>query len=157
MDMEKINLKMSTKNIPIPSKSVYCQALINSIDRFINNARWKAYFFLNPDKKPSKSKETFGFKSLKCGPVVNELKELESGLWDIAANIKFKKVDSKFQNNLTEIANKLREDKKLWIAADKSNNFYRMDPKDYLALLNKEIHKDYKKNDTKFISNILSQ
>ena len=77
--MEKVNLGHSIKNIPIPSKNVYCQALISSIDKFLNNMRWRAYFFLNPDKKQS-SKENFGFKSLKCAPVVTEIKDFENDL-----------------------------------------------------------------------------
>ena len=74
--MEKINLGQSTKNIPIPSKDVYRQALVNAIDKFLYNARWKAYFLLNPDKKPEKARETFGFKSLNCAPKIKEMKKM---------------------------------------------------------------------------------
>ena len=76
--MEKVNLKISTKNIPTPSKAEYCQNLLNSIDKFFNNARWKAYFYLHPDKKSKKSKNNFGYRLIRSVPIVPELKEFEA-------------------------------------------------------------------------------
>ena len=42
----------------------------------------------------------------------------------------------------------------MWVPADKTNNYYRMEAKDYKELQMKEVHKEYKKVDKKDIEKI---
>ena len=49
--------------------------------------RWKAFFYLNPEKKPRKQKETFGFKSRNTPPQVAEITKFEDDLPQFIENI----------------------------------------------------------------------
>ena len=63
--------------------------------------RWKAHFFLNPDTA-SPSKETYGFKSTKNPPPIEELKDFEDDMLRMIQSAKFKQVNSPFLNKLKE-------------------------------------------------------
>ena len=63
--------------------------------------RWKAHFFLNPDTA-SPSKETYGFKSTKNLPPIEELKDFEDDMLRMIQSVKFKQVNSPFFNKLKE-------------------------------------------------------
>ena len=76
--MERFNINYSNKNIPIPTEKEYEMQLIAKVESFSKSMRWKALEFLG--KLGPKEKETFGFKSHKCLPFVNELAEFESDL-----------------------------------------------------------------------------
>ena len=76
---QKFNFAYSMKNIPIPSHKEYLLQLTHSVEKFVKNLRWRAHFFLNPDKKSDK--ETYGFKSIKAAPKIQELEELEDRLY----------------------------------------------------------------------------
>ena len=69
--METVNFGHSVKDIPVPSRKEYKKMMINSYLRFTRNMRWRVLHFLNPSRK--QMKETFGFKSLKNPPVIDEL------------------------------------------------------------------------------------
>ena len=105
------------------------------------------FFYLNPDLRMD-HKETYGFISTKPPPIIPELKEFENDLVDLIQNIKFRHVPNHFQN-------KLRKDINLIIPADKTNNYYRVKPADYEQLLEKSVHKNYKKTDRAAINNII--
>ena len=74
---------------------------------------------------------------------MNELKDFESQLYDLAANVEYQECNSTFQQELRKVCKRIRTDDKLWIPADKSNNYYRMDPHEYIKLRDKEIHKEF--------------
>ena len=118
--------------------------MIHSVDKFFSNARWKAFFYLNPDKKSTNKKETYSFKSLKCGPPIKDLKDFEDEMIELTANIEFGNKKSQYQKDLDELVSFIEKDTKVWVKADKTNNYYRMDKADYLSLLDKEIQKEYK-------------
>ena len=61
--------------------------------------RWKAYFFLNPSKKP-KPKNNYNFKSTEPAPHVPELKHFEAKFADLIKNIKFGRRPNHFQQQL---------------------------------------------------------
>ena len=67
--MEQESLPYSTKNIPVPKKNTYKQIMISKCNKTYNTMRWKAYFFLNPSKKP-KPKNNYNFKSTEPAPHV---------------------------------------------------------------------------------------
>ena len=142
--MEQVSLGYSTKNIPLPKNKVYQQKLIESMEKFVRSIRWRSFFFLNPTTTTSK-KETFGFNSTKSPPNIPELKEFEEGLVKIAQSVKFNKVTNDFQKQLRKDSQEIRNNNKLLIPADKTNNFYKLQPDTYDQLLHNNITKDYKK------------
>ena len=142
--MEKFNISYSTKNIPLPSRSDYLQRLIEKTEQFLRRIRWKAYFFLNPDTTSS-SKETYGFKSTKNPPPIEELKDFENDMLKMIQSVKFKQVNNSFLDKLKEDTDRIKNEPKLLIAADKTTNFYKLEPSTYNDLLEKNITKSYKK------------
>ena len=142
--MEQVNFGYSTKNIPIPGKREYLQQLIGSAEKFIRSIRWRALFFLNP-KITQENKETFGFKSTKSAPNIPELKEFEDGIFQIIQKVQFKNANSNFQKQLSKDVKEVKNSNNLTIPADKTTNFYKIEPKQYEKLLEENITKDYKK------------
>ena len=63
----------------------------------------------------------------------------------IIQSVKFKQVNSPFLNKLKEDTDRIKNDPKLLIAADKTTNFYKLEPSEYNDLLKKNITKSYKK------------
>lgn len=142
--MEKFNIGYSTKNIPLPSQNDFLHRLIEKTEHFLRRMRWKAFFFLNPDASTS-SKDTFGFKSTKNPPPVDELKEFEDDMLKMIQSTKFKEVNSPFLNKLKNDTKHIKKETKLLIAADKTTNFYKLEPSKYNDLLEQNITKSYKK------------
>ena len=62
--------------------------------------RWKALQFLG--KLESNGKQTFGFKSTKCPPAIDELGPFESDLQRMISNIKFRPIRNKFLSKLSK-------------------------------------------------------
>ena len=75
--------------------------LIEKTERFIKNLRWRAFFFLNPEKKPE-DKETYGFNSRRAPPVIPELTHFENKMIDIIQGIKFGNQTNEFQKKLKD-------------------------------------------------------
>ena len=142
--LERTNLGYSTKNIPAPAKKDYLKCLIAKAETFMRNVRLRTFFFLNPDTT-TKRKQTYGFKSTKSPPYILELKQFEDGMLDIVQNIEFTKPGNTipFQKQLSIDAKDINTDDKLYVAADKTTNFYKVKPEDYNKLLEKSITKDY--------------
>ena len=86
--MEKLNFNYSIKNIPLPSPNEYLQRLIEKSESFLRNMRWKAYFFLNP-RSTTASKDTYGFKSTKNPPPIDDLKQFENDMMKMIQSVKF--------------------------------------------------------------------
>ena len=53
MNMEQVKFEYLMKNIPIPPKQEYLIELIRSVEIFVKNIRWRAFFFLNPSQTKS--------------------------------------------------------------------------------------------------------
>ena len=145
--MDKVNFEMSTKSIPlVDNKQEFHLRFTHSINELVTNVRWKAKKAL--EKWKDSDKETFGFRSTKLAPQVPELEEFESKLYDLAKEVKFRdQPKSNFQRKLAAKVMQVRKDPKVIVGADKSSNFYRMEPEAYQAALLKDIHADYKKAD----------
>ena len=99
---------------------------------------------INPDTTPC-SKETYGFKSTKNPPPIEELKDFEDDMLKMIQSVKFKQVNNPFLNKLKEDTDSIQTEPKLLIAADKTTNFYKLEPSEYNDLLEKNITKSYKK------------
>ena len=106
--------------------------------------RWKAYLFLNPDVSTS-SKDTYGFRSTKNPPPVDELKEFEDDMLKMVQSTKFIQVNNPFLTKLKSDTEHIKKETKLLIAADKTTNFYKLEPSKYNDLLEQNITKSYKK------------
>ena len=126
--MEKFNISYSTKNIPLPSRNDYLQRLIEKTEQFLRRMRWKAHFYLNHDTTSS-SKETYGFKSTKNPPPI------EDDVLKMIQSVKFKQLNSPFLNKLKKDTDRIKNEPNLLIAADKTTNFYKLDPSTYNDLL----------------------
>ena len=53
----RLNFNYSMKNIAIPTKNEYLMQLIYSVEKFVRNLRWRAFFYLHPEKR-GREKET---------------------------------------------------------------------------------------------------
>ena len=114
-------------------------------EKLINRMRWRAYHFLNPSTA-SDLRETYGFNSKKTSPQVPELNEFETKMINLIQNIEFKAPrPSEFQKKLSEHVESINKDDNLYVPADKTTNFYKMNTNDYKTLLKKNIEKEYKK------------
>ena len=147
--MEEVNYNQSLKNIPVPDLKTYRESLIWSLDKVIKSFRWKAKFFLKPAAK--KSKENFGLKSIKSPEAIQELKNFENDLINLAQNIKFRKFENQLQRNLKNICEKIEEEPKLIIPSYKSLNFYKLECAQYEEIRSKDVHICYKKEKKKNI------
>ena len=65
----------------------------------------------------------------------------------IIQNIEFKDIKCQFQNSLNEDIKSVKNDDRLFVKADKSTNFYKVDTTKYNQLLQANITKTYKKAD----------
>ena len=114
--------------------------LIEKTEQFLRRMHWKDHFFLNPDTTPS-SKETYGFKSTKKPPPVEELKDFEDDMLKMIQTIKFKQVNNPFLHKLKEDTDQFKNEPKLLIATEKTTNFYKLEPCTYNDLIEKKHHK----------------
>ena len=60
--LERVELKFSKKDIPIPDEVQYLKQLMNANEKFVRNLCWKVFFAMNPDIE-SDQNENFGIKS----------------------------------------------------------------------------------------------
>ena len=142
------------KNISIPSQKEYLLQLIYSVEKFINNLCWHAYFFLNPTEKPAK--ETFGFKSVRASPHINELKDFEKRLKIMIRDVVFRPFTNEFQSKLKEDLNNIVNSTNIIMAADKTTNHYDINTNDAEEMVQRYIQKDFKKVDKDTVANDIS-
>ena len=143
----KLNFNYSMKNIAIPPRDEYLLQLIYiySVEKFVRNLRWRAYFFLYPEKR-GQMKENFGFSSINAlNEPVPELKLLEQRLTAMVRDVKFRKFSNELQKRLKQNVKTIRETKELIIQADNTSNNYKLDVPEYERLIKKDVHEDYKK------------
>ena len=151
--MDQVTFGYSTKNIPIPSEKDFTIELIKSVEKFVKNLKWRAFHYLNPVNNRQR-KETYGFNTTSPPPKVDELNELKDMLYDLVVSIKFKKHSNEFQSKLKEDIRNIARESKMYIAADKTNNFYKVPKEMHEELLKKQIQKDYKKTDESNVKEI---
>ena len=127
----------STKNIPLANKSKYLQTLIEKTQSLIHRMRWKAFFFLQNHDTTSNDKETYGFKSKRPPPHVSALDEFEDNMLNMIQRVEFKTnstTTNSLQTKLDKDVQEIRQDKKIYVKADKTTNHYKAEPQDYLNL-----------------------
>ena len=112
---KKTDIPYSLKNIPIPNKDSYMKYLISKTESFIQNLRWKALFFLQPNKKEKSVLNTFGFKTEKSAPQIKDLIDFESELYSIIDKLEFRNGKSNFQKQLNQDVRKINTSKNIFI------------------------------------------
>ena len=108
--------------------------------------RWKAFFFLNKNTNDT-PKESYGFKSKRSPPHVKELNEFEDCMLDMIQRVEFKTNthSNDLQKRLSKDVKEIREENNIFVKADKTTNYYKTTPEDYVTLVNKNVTKTYKK------------
>ena len=155
-DMEATQFEYSTKNVPLPSEENYCMKLTEKTEQLCKRMRWRAYFYLHPEVQRT-SKENHGFNSRQSPPQVPELISFENRMLNLIQSIKFKKPKCKFQKKLATDASSIKKSEDLFVPAEKTTNFYKMDPNSYNELLHKNVTKTYKKVPAKVVHNIQNE
>ena len=150
---EKINFPYSTKNIPICSKSEYKMKLIDKIRTFCRRVRLKTYYCNTLDES-NEQIETFGFKAKFLPKQEEELKIFENDMFNLVKQVRFRKVNNKFQELIKKDVKMIRNSKKIIVAADKTTNYYKLQIHEYNKLKEKSIRKNYKKSNNNVINNI---
>ena len=73
------------------------------------------------------------------------MKDFGNDLLKLIENIQFRTVSDEFLNKLNEDINKIRSSDKLFISADKTQNYYEMTKENYNKILHDSVTKVYKK------------
>ena len=120
--MDTFYMNCLKKNIPLPSEEEYKVQFISKVESYIKRMRWKALQFLV--KLKIQQKESYGFRSRKYPPAVEELSEFEEDLRLMIENIKFRKANNEFQTKLLKDIKKIKNSRKGFINTEKACNTY---------------------------------
>ena len=91
------------------------------------------YIPITSDRKknqPENTKNCFTMKSRKCPPQAEGMKGFEKDLTKMIENIQFRKVSTAFLLKLDEQIKNTKSSKKMFISADKTQNFYEIKKED---------------------------
>ena len=143
--MEQVRFKNSMKDVPQCSEREYIMKLTHATEVLIWRLRWFAAFYLGIVEMPDEDFETYGFRTNKPPPIIPEMTNLENKLVDNISNVKFRKSTNEHQKKLQEDIKKIKREEKLFIAADKTTNYYKCGVDEYSKLKKREIQKGYKK------------
>ena len=80
------------------------------LESFIKRIRWKAFFYEKSKNTPETIVDNFGFKLVRTPPKNEHLNAFETDLYNMVRNIKFKRVSSEFQSNLSKDIEGINED-----------------------------------------------
>ena len=150
--MEQIQLGYSLKDIPVPEDKVYLEKVIASWGKTDKKMKWKVHRINNPTRTARESKNTYGFPTVEAPPTLKadlpttkKLKEFQDGMIDLIREIKFNSNTNQHQVKLKQDISKIRSEKRVYMAADKTSNMYLVKPKKYKELLDKNVQNEYKK------------
>ena len=91
--------------------------------------------------------DTFGFAFDRFPPQNEALRPFEMDLYKLARSITFKPMTNSFQKSLQKDIQSIKSSNKMFVAADKTTNIYKMDVDNYRKLLRDNITSTYKKAD----------
>ena len=153
--MNCIDFGYSLKNVPLPSKDSYKYKLIENTEQLLKRMRWKAFFYDRDNTSKYNNKNNtyidqttdngFKLKTRNCPLQMQDMKDFENDLLKLIENIQFRTVSGKFLNKLNEDNNKIRSSDKLFVSADKTQNYYEITKENYNKILYDNITKTYKK------------
>ena len=142
------------KNIPIPSTNHYMKCLIDKLDSFTRQIRWKALFFnTQPDNDYNQNKN-FGFQSEHCPPQHEGLRAFEADLYELARSIQFNKVHNSFLSKLSQDVKRVAGCTSLIVPADKTTNLYTVGKTDNNKLLHDKVTANYQITDSSNVNQI---
>ena len=141
--MEKFDLNYSLKSIPIHEKTVFQNKLVENVEKVFTRMRWKLWHIRNPRK--ADPKETFGFRTVKVAPPSPDLQEFEEDVLSMVTRVEYRNMTNPLLTKLKEDARAIRRAPEVLVKADKTTNIYKVSPRDYTELLQRNIQKDYKK------------
>ena len=137
--MQQVNFETSMKNIPLGGKKEYVMQLTKSVRKVVYAMSWAAFIFLNNIQ--CEEKETYGFRSQKKMPIVEELEDFKDALVDLVGGIKWRRnASNPLQRKLREDIKKINKNPNVIVAADKTHNHYEVDPGSYNKLLHNHIN-----------------
>ena len=141
LNMNKLNFGYSLKDIPIPDAKTYKLQLIQKFEDFIKNIRWKAIFFMKGGNQTEptapKTGLTFRLNSTKCPSQIKV--PFEEDLIKLVKNLRFRKVDNKFQRTFEKDLKDIRSSNRTLTAAGKMSNMYRLSKGEYSNFLQSAI------------------
>ena len=98
-------------------------------------------------------KKTFGFPTTEKAPIPKPdcpgskpLIEFQKGMIELISSIEFNKKTNEHQEKLKQDIAKIKGEKRVYMAADKTSIIYLVKPKKYKELLEKNVQKEYKKS-----------
>ena len=109
--------------------------------------RWKAHLFENNIIRHYNPLH-YTFKSKKTPPQYKNLIAFEKNLVKLMQNVTFRHISNSFQDQMKADIESIKRSKNIYILADKTNNLYKTDIKNYNKLLINNISKTYKKSDS---------
>ena len=131
------------KNISVTTERSYLLKLTEQIEMVIKRMRWKVIYC---DMKGNRIKtETYGLKSQKTPPPINELAAFENDLIELVKNIKFRTVQNQLQRTLKSDTKSIQQSSKTLTPADKTSNMYRLTKEEYNKMRRNAITSTYKK------------
>ena len=150
--MEQISLGYSLKDIPVPEDKVVLEKVISSWEVTGKKMKWKVNRIFNP-KARGTAKKTFGFPTTEKAPIPKPdcpgskpLIEFQKGMIELISSIEFNKKTNEHQEKLKQDIAKIKGEKRVYMAADKTSIIYLVKPKKYKELLEKNVQKEYKKS-----------
>lgn len=142
------NLDYSLKNIPTGNKNGYLIRLYDRANKFIENVRWRVFWYCRKDKKKESDepeRSSFCFPTTRSAEANPLLKPFEEGLFDLIGSVKFRDNTSQFQRRLRRDINSIKRSNKVFAFSDKTNNIYQLDADEYRKLVHDNITKGYRK------------
>ena len=76
-----------------------------------------------------------------------DMKEFDEDVYNMVKNFKFKKVHSKLQEQLRQDVKRITSSNKVFIIADKTQNYYELTKEDHDEILLENVTKTYQKAD----------
>ena len=114
--------------------------LTDKIVDFIKRLSLKTYFFLKfLDLSTYEDKEVFNLKTQKIPPSNKLLDLFENDLFKLIREIKFRKQFNCFQTKINKDIDDIKNSNKIWVRADKTNNFYKIEPSNYNKIIKNKI------------------
>ena len=151
--MEQIKFEYSLKDIPVTDDKIYVQKVISKWELTDKAMKWKVCRAFGKKTNKSGRKEKYGFPTCAPAPIpkadcpgAKPLKEFQKGMVDLIRDIEFNKQTNTHQDKLKEDIAKIKSEKRVYVPADKTSNMYLVQPARYKELLDKSVHKEYKKS-----------
>ena len=150
--MEQVNLGYSLRDIPVTDDKTYLQILIQSWEPTNKQMKWKILKTFNPEAFNNGNKENFGFPTTRPAPIPKPdcpaskpLLKFQRGMVELFKNVEFNKQSNEHQEKLKKDILKISKEERMYVSADKTSNLYLVKPDRYKELLQKNVHKEYKK------------